>query len=499
MNINKKHRLLSASFIALLVASSGYASTHLKNDDDVDLLTSAPCKKSSVIEKVAHIDDVEASLNLQSDEELPTTNIAILPPEMLSHVFSFLDCADIVAAANMSSYTRAVAEEHHHYTPRTLNDYVSFHSLYGADLELHDKESREKIAAERELITHLEISDSSDKDHKIGRIDLARVLKLTPRLRSLKLINAELVVPNSLGDESTASHVSFLESLELSKCTIKPFSTQENITSALRTTGEYVANLMIDNAAHFRNLKIEGMPGFFTNHVLFSFKANERLKHIKDKASNPFKAFKRLEILGDGQMTELPAEFSLFEKLKVLRLSGAHVQAVAPAKVGFEYFPNLEVLEVKNNKPQKRQEGIESLLKAAGNAKALRTLTLENVGVTKFHSNNEDLLEPFKLLENFYSVGNASLTFLPKALYESNTLKRIVVMGSALEAFGGTFESPLIKHVDFSKNLLLKSSPSFDHPDAIEFLNFDGMPVQSKGWAAFFKQQWDTLYSMIAA
>lgn len=490
MNTNKKHRFLSASFIALLVASSTHASTYLNEENDGDLTTSAPRKKSGEIEAVEEIEIVDASPTHQNEEEVSITNLTTVAPEIVSHIFSFLDGVDVVAASNTCKYLKDVGQEHRHYMARTVNDYVSFQSLYGADLKSNDVLTREKVAAERAMITHLEISD---KDRKIGRIDLAHILKLTPHVRVIKVRDAELVAPSSASDASTSPQVSFLESLELSNCKIKPDAAHANIAEALRATGAYVANLMINNALHFRNLKIKGIPGFFTNHVLPSLRANEHFKDVNDKASNPFKAFKRLEILGDGQMTELPAEFSLFEGLKVLRLSGAHVQSVAQAKEGFEYFPNLEVLEVKNNNPQKRQEGIENLLKAAGHSKALRTLTLENVGVTKFHSGSKDLLAPFTLLENFYLEGNDSLSILPKALYESKTLKRVVVKDSALDGFDHSFESPLIKHVDFSNNPALHGAPTFEHPDAIEFLNFEGMPVQPRGWFAFFKQQWESL------
>jgi hypothetical protein len=496
MNICKKHRLLSASFIALLVASSGYASTHLKNDDDVDLLTIAPCKKSGVIEKSAQIEDVKTSLNHHSDEDVSIAGIAIFPPEMLSYVFSFLDAVDIVSAAQVCRYGRDVAQEHHHFMPRTINDYVTFRDLYGPDLELGDRQTREKAIAARALITHLEITD---KDHKIGRVDLARILDLTPRLRSIKIMNAELMAPNLPLDASTSLRATPLESLELSHCTIKQHTAQTSITDALRATGAYVAALMVDNAKHFRNLKIEGIPGFFTNHVLPSFKENKLLKDIKGRETNPFKAFKRLEILGDGYMTELPSEFSLFEQLKILRLSSANVQTVAQAKGGFEYFPKLEVLEINNNQPQERQQGIANLLKAAGHAKTLKTLTLDNVGVTKFNEGNNDLLAPFKDLENFHSMGNTALAVLPKTLYESKTLKHLVITDSALGKFDRNFESPLIRHVDFSNNPALDASPSFEHPDGIEFLNLEGMPVQSKGWSAFFTQQWNTLCTMITA
>lgn len=496
MKRDKKYRLLSASFIVLLGASSVHASKSLNDDDDIGLITIAQAKKSCGVENTEQGNATNASLGLQDGEEKFTHNLSTVPPEILSHVFSFLDAKDIVPVAHVSHYTKAVALEHHHYVSRTVNDYVSFQTLYGSTIQGSDVEAHKKIASERNQITHLEISD---KENKIGRIDLAHILKLTPRLRSIRVIDAELVVPGAMSDGSTSSRVSSLESLELSNCRIKPYAAHVNVTDALRATGAYVASLMINNAKHFSNLKIEGIPGFFTKHLLPSLKANERLKNVKDSTTNPFKAFKRLEILGDGYMTELPAEFSLFEHLKVLRLSGAHVQSVAPAKEGFEYFPNLEVLEVKNNKPQKRQEGIASLLKAAGSAASIRTITLENVGVSQLLSDNKDLLAPFGLLENFYSVGNPSLSALPKALYESKTLRRVVVQGSALQEFDSSFESPHIKHVDFSKNPALQASPTFVHPDAIEFLNFEGMRAQSDGWGAFFKHQWNRLLDALSA
>lgn len=497
MNLCKKRPLLSASFIALLVASSGYATSY-QEDNEGDISCSAVTlpKKSRVVESHEQNQDGYRSSTHINDEEELITGIATFPPELLTHVFSFLDADDSVSAAHVCRYARDVAQEHHHFMPRTINDYVTFRELYGPDLELGDRETREKAIAERALITHLEISDM---DHKIGRVDLARILDLTPRLRSIKVMNAELMAPNLPLDASTSQRATPLESLELSHCTIKQHTAQTSITDALHATGAYVATLMVDNAKHFRKLKIEGIPGFFTKHVLPSFKENSLLKNIKDKESNPFKAFKRLEILGDGYMTELPSEFSLFEQLKVLRLSGANVQTVALAKEGFEYFPILEVLEIKNNKPQERQQGIANLLRAAGHAKTLKTLTLDNVGVTKLNEGANDLLAPFEVLENFHSKGNTALAVLPKTLYESKTLKHLVVTESALGKFDRNFESPLITHVDFSKNPALDASPSFEHPEGIEFLNLEGMPVPSKGWSAFFKQQWNFLFPMTAA
>lgn len=337
---SKLNLLLGVSLTLAFFSPSLFATEILDTTDDITLLSKTPSSTALVVvESNQSKEEIDDPTGVSSHASSKT---AVLPTEMLDHIFSFLSPGNAVTAAHVCKYWRTILTKGLYFSPMRIDSLESFNALYHPDI-IDSEEAKEA----RQKVTHLVVDDTNKS---IGNIDFREIITTMPRLRSITLHKARLSLPTveeaeDAEKQELAPVSTGPQTIKFSNCEIVKHQNQATITDAFEEVGQYVASILL-TSERLTEFKIQNMPGFFALKILPQLKRAINEPTFQSKLGSVQRPLRRLDIM-DGFIKDIPAEFDIFphldiEKTGITELKGSiqNPQVIVKMKESENPAPN---------------------------------------------------------------------------------------------------------------------------------------------------------------
>lgn len=423
----KKHPHKLLNVLTALFMANTLSMSHASRIDEDDLTESFKANPQAIyaLQKPLAVAETDVQNGItKNNEALSVLTTADLPPEIVHKVFSYLSSRDVRSAANTCRYWREITRSFDLYVPKLVHSTLSYEEIFSDHSKAPESSNRPQPN-----ITHLVI-DQQTRD--VEKIDLNQLVQRLPYLRSLKMINAKISAPQFSAEEAKPQSAK-LESLELIGCEIVPHGTQANINEAKSAVGSFLSHLVL-SSGHFREFKLEKMPGFFSQHFL----ATVNNDHLIE---NPvLSSLERLEIIGDGFLKSIPGYVLRMNNLRVLRITHAQIESVSETPLDTLAHPKLELLDLSHNHSTSPQKFVASVVPKFS---TVTTLNLRNTGLTAL---DDATLAPLTNLTSLNVSENARLSDLPPSLRNLGSLKEIIANDTLIRSIADDFSNS-VQHI----------------------------------------------------